>query len=276
MQEIGYIEPKTGIFRLTKWLKNGIIIYINVIFNIKYMRGEAKRGVEAVQLTDTDKAMIEAGLQQVVPLEDKKKSGTRFAEGTNPGLKRVKEDFSDVESQLNSSERLAVYGYTNDKIDEERAERKTTDKLKNLEASVPFDTQDALKMVRQEIKNREGDEAREAGEIGDRIFAKVEQGIATENKIRKEMQSIKALRDTVEQAVAAYAKAYAEYDPKFVAKFYAGKESVQDKLAAYDLTSVTKPPLTAVFNAKGRKLRNLYEQMTAAVKNFNAAMEKNK
>lgn len=63
-----------------------------------------------------------------------------------------------------------------------------------------------------------------------------------------------------EQAQAAYAKAYTEYDPKFRAKISRGNKP-KDAMANYDLIAAVRPPRLAFLTAKGRELNRLYQNM---------------
>lgn len=257
-----------------------------------------ERGYETGKLSEAEQEMIAAGLQQVVPLENKKP--TRFAEGTNPNIQRVSgENLADISKELNASELVATRGDKNRMSGDVESSLQMVKQM-SAERDPKKDVKEALADVRNLIEthndpsviaSRKETASEEAGVVGDRIFAQVERDLqgkrvtgdsnaseqeVVSTKVKGEMDKLKTSRDLADQAVAAYAKAYAEYDPKAISKLYTGAESVADKLAAYDLTSVTKPPLTAALTAKGRKLRETYKQMRQIVENYNNLAEANK
>ncbi len=91
-----------------------------------------------------------------------------------------------------------------------------------------------------------------------------------------ETEEIKNARMQVEYDRKQYGKLYAEYDPKGFSKSYADKSEPEDMLGAYDLVTVTKPPLRAVFTDQGRKLREAYGQLQKSIQEFNDKIDEEK
>ncbi|OGH92952.1 MAG: hypothetical protein A2534_03275 [Candidatus Magasanikbacteria bacterium RIFOXYD2_FULL_39_9] len=85
-----------------------------------------------------------------------------------------------------------------------------------------------------------------------------------------ETDKVKNAKIFAENAILAYSKLYIEYDPKAISKLHKGAE---DAVAALDLTTVTPPPLRAIFSSKGRQLRDVYGKVQEAIKKYNDEVE---
>jgi hypothetical protein len=143
--------------------------------------------------------------------------------------------------------------------------------LRAIRASI-FKSENPVKLLDEEIRSG----FQKTSELSSGIMKSVESVKQTTKERLPETEELKNSRQMMENAITAYIKLYAEYDPKSVDAIYAGKKNPQDLVAAHDLAAITAPPLRAVFSSKGRELRDFYNQTQKLMKDYNNLVEANK
>lgn len=144
------------------------------------------------------------------------------------------------------------------------------EKIRNSIKTSPVAEESEVKKLDKEIKA--GFKSADKQSVS-RPKAKAEkESAALPKEAMPESEKVMNAKIFAENAIRTYSKLYIEYDPDAINKLHKG-ETMDDKIAALDLTAITPPPFRAIFSSKGRKLRDVYGKVQEAIKRYNDERE---
>ncbi len=196
----------------------------------------------------------------------------------------IKEEMEAEPSQETKAAMATMKENIQDKIGKVYTKEPSSETIKSLKIARemnPSPTEEALKTVKELSSSHNDPDVvfeRIAGHVEDNMKKAAREKVARAAKPKNEGLDLRKFQTSPEleanNAQAAYAKAYTEYDPKFRAKIARGNKP-GDAMANYDLIAAIRPPRLAFLTAKGRELNRLYKEMRDKFKAAGEVHDKN-